>query len=107
MQSIISFFKIHYAEADYKLLFGNLLIIIGVCTILFFAFIDTPEESQSNDRVSNENVSSVAKSEPVKVATPAASTPKNGKKGRESTVFVKKVFSPLKRLVFISCISEC
>ena len=41
MDQITQFMGTHFAEADYKVLFGNLLIVIGVCTILFFAFFET------------------------------------------------------------------
>jgi hypothetical protein len=41
MAQITELFNVHFAEADYKVLFGNFLIIIGVCTILFFALVET------------------------------------------------------------------
>ena len=98
MTQITELFNIHFAEADYKVLFGNLLIVIGVCTILFFAFIETEPEVEMP-------VVETMKTDPPKRAAPASAA----KKGNPYILlFVAAICPHFKGLVILSlCPTFC
>lgn len=85
MDQITEFMGTHFAEADYKVLFGNLLIVIGVCTILFFAFFETEPDIEVNSFVE------VEKSAP----TASPKRPASAKKGISFVYTFSLAFSPL------------